>query len=108
MDGIQSARATLPRCWFDAGRCAKGLGLLRQYRADYDDKAKTFRDTPAPRFHQPHRRRLPLSVHGLARGVASVAAKPKNPLRSLNDYTLNELFEIAAREERERRNSIRI
>ena len=46
MDGINAARVTLGLAWFDAERCAAGLEALRQYRADYDEKLKTFRDRP--------------------------------------------------------------
>ena len=46
MDGINATRLTLPRCWFDAVNCAEGLEALRQYRADYDDKARMFKDAP--------------------------------------------------------------
>lgn len=46
MDGINAARLTLSRCWFDAERCKAGLEALRQYRADYDEKTRTFRDSP--------------------------------------------------------------
>lgn len=45
-DGINAARLTLPRCWFDAEACAGGLEALRQYRADWDDDKKCFKDTP--------------------------------------------------------------
>jgi phage terminase large subunit len=46
MDGINAARLTLPRCRFDAGRCRDGLEKLRQYRADYDERTRAFRDAP--------------------------------------------------------------
>jgi phage terminase large subunit len=46
MDGINAARVTLGTCHFDAERCGPGLEALRQYRADYDEKLKTFRDRP--------------------------------------------------------------
>ena len=46
MDGINAARLTIPRCWFDAEACRDGLEALRQYRADYDDKTRVFRDKP--------------------------------------------------------------
>lgn len=45
-DGINAVRMLLPRCWFDAGRCARGIEALRQYRTEWDDKRKTFRDRP--------------------------------------------------------------
>jgi phage terminase large subunit len=46
MDGINAARVTIASCHFDAERCGPGLEALRQYRADYDEKLKTFRDKP--------------------------------------------------------------
>jgi phage terminase large subunit len=50
MDGINAARVTLGSCWFDADKCRDGLECLRQYRADFDEKAKTFRDRPRHDF----------------------------------------------------------
>ena len=46
MDGINAGRMTMAQSWFDEERCKDGLEALRQYRADYDEKAKTFRDRP--------------------------------------------------------------
>lgn len=46
MDGINAARLLIPRCWFDADKCRDGIEALRQYRTDYDEKTKTFRDNP--------------------------------------------------------------
>jgi phage terminase large subunit len=37
-DGIDAARMTIPRCYFDAKRCATGIDALRQYREKIDDK----------------------------------------------------------------------
>lgn len=45
MDGINAARVAFHRMWFD-DKCAAGLEALRQYRADYDDKKRTFKDHP--------------------------------------------------------------
>lgn len=46
MDGINAARQTIPRCWFDATRTEYGLDALRQYRSEYDEKALVFDDKP--------------------------------------------------------------
>ena len=43
---INATRQFLPLCVFDADKCAKGLEALRSYHVDYDDKAKTPRQTP--------------------------------------------------------------
>ena len=45
-DGIETVRRTLPKCWFDAEKCAEGLEALRQYRKDFDERLKTFRASP--------------------------------------------------------------
>lgn len=50
MDGINAGRLTLARAWFDAERCGEGLEMLRQYRAEWDDKARVFRDRPLHDF----------------------------------------------------------
>jgi hypothetical protein len=47
MDGINAARVTMARCWFDAERCYDGLEALRAYRANYDERNKVFQDRPA-------------------------------------------------------------
>ena len=36
----------LPRCWFDAKRCARGIDALKLYRSDIDDKLQTLRQRP--------------------------------------------------------------
>lgn len=46
MDGINAVRLLLPRCWFDAERCKRGLEALRQYRADWDEKNRILKEKP--------------------------------------------------------------
>lgn len=45
-DRINAARLMLPRCWFDADKCATGIDALRNYRSEWDDKRKTFNPRP--------------------------------------------------------------
>jgi len=45
-DGIAAARMLLPRAWFDAGRCARGLDALRAYRRAWDERLGLFRARP--------------------------------------------------------------
>jgi hypothetical protein len=45
-DGINAVRNLLPRCWFDAEKCAKGLEALRQYRCDYDAERNIYSARP--------------------------------------------------------------
>jgi len=51
MVGINRARQVLPRCWFDAERCADGIEALRAYRKEEDERKgvgsrKFFKPTP--------------------------------------------------------------
>jgi len=45
-DGINAARVSFPSVWFDADKCKFGLEALRQYRAEFDEKAKVFKNAP--------------------------------------------------------------
>lgn len=45
-DGIEAVRSVLPRCYFDETKTAHLIEALRQYRKDFDDKNKVFRDKP--------------------------------------------------------------
>lgn len=46
MDGINAARLVMPMVWFDRTKCADGVEALRQYRAEYDEKTRAFKDNP--------------------------------------------------------------
>jgi hypothetical protein len=45
MIGVVS-KHRLPRIWFDAGKCARGIDALKIYRAEYDDKLQALRPRP--------------------------------------------------------------
>lgn len=44
-DGIQAVRNILSRCWFDT-KVDFGVECLKNYRREYDDKRKCYRDSP--------------------------------------------------------------
>lgn len=46
MDGINAARVSFSSMWFDADKCKFGLEALRQYRTEYDEKTKAYKNTP--------------------------------------------------------------
>jgi phage terminase large subunit len=48
--GIQAVRMILPRMWFDATKCERGLAALRQYRSAYDEKRKVLSNAPLHDF----------------------------------------------------------
>lgn len=45
-DGINAVRTIIPRCYFDAKRCARGIDALKLYRAEYDDKLQALKPRP--------------------------------------------------------------
>jgi phage terminase large subunit len=45
-DGINGVRVFLPRCWFDASKCARGIDALKLYRAEFDEKLKALKPRP--------------------------------------------------------------
>lgn len=46
MDGINAVRLTLPNCYFDGVKCALGIEALRQYKKQYDEALRVFKDNP--------------------------------------------------------------
>lgn len=45
-DGINAVRQILPKCWFDADNCYKGLVALKNYQKEFNQKMGTFNDKP--------------------------------------------------------------
>jgi phage terminase large subunit len=45
-DGINAARMTIGRTWFDRERCETAIEAMKQYRREWDDERKVFKETP--------------------------------------------------------------
>jgi phage terminase large subunit len=45
-DGINAVRTIIPRCWFDAKKCVRGIDALKLYRSEYDDKLQALKPRP--------------------------------------------------------------
>ena len=45
-DGINAVRMFIPRCWFDARKCARGIDALKLYRAEYDSALQALGPQP--------------------------------------------------------------
>jgi phage terminase large subunit len=92
MDGINAARVTVARCRFDRERCAQGLEALRQYRTDFDEKTKAFKDTPKHDWTS----HTADAFRYLAMAWREMAQpeKPKDPIAEmLKPKTFNDLME---------------
>lgn len=73
-DRIAAARMTLPVTRFDAVRCKDGLEALRQYKADYDEVLKVFRDLPLKNWAS-----HPADAYQCLAGAWRSLEKPKAP-----------------------------
>jgi len=45
-DGINMCRTIFSRCWFDSEKCERGINALKNYKKDWDEKNKVFRNKP--------------------------------------------------------------
>jgi phage terminase large subunit len=88
-DGIQSARATLAHCWFDAERCNFGIESLKTYRREWDDEKKMFTDAPVHDWTS-HASDAFRYLSLVWRNPES--EKPVKKPRFLHDMTANEIF----------------
>ena len=46
IERINAVRMMLGRCFFDVRNCKRGLDVLKNYRREWDDKRKTFKERP--------------------------------------------------------------
>ena len=45
-DGINAVRMLLPKCWFDAHKCHRGVEALKSYERKWDSKNKIYQQKP--------------------------------------------------------------
>jgi hypothetical protein len=97
MDGINAVRLTMPRIWFDAGKCKDGIEALRQYRADFDEKTRAFKDTPRHDFTS-HCADAFRYLCMAWREQVKPEEKPELPdVKAIGDYTVEEMWKFARR-----------
>lgn len=97
MDGINAARLTMPRIWFDAERCKDGIEALRQYRADFDEKTRAFKDAPKHDWTS-HTADAFRYLCMAWREQAKPEEKPDvPPVKAITDYKVEEMWNFAKR-----------
>lgn len=97
MDGINAARLTLPRVWFDADRCRDGIEALRQYRADFDEKTRAFKDAPKHDWTS-HTADAFRYLCMAWREQAKPVDKPDMPpIKTITDYKVEEMWKFNKR-----------
>jgi len=98
MDGINATRLTLPRCWFDKGRTLLGLEALRQYRSEFDEKTKAYRDTPKHDWTSHTADAFRYLAMAWREMAPSVADKPVHQPRNTSEMTFADLDRMVGRE----------
>lgn len=86
-DGINAARATIPRCYFDEKNCELGLEALMDYHREWDDKYQEYKQTPAKGWSN----HAADAFRYLATGITMPRTRSlkKEKLRKLNKSTRN-------------------
>jgi hypothetical protein len=104
-DGINSVRATLPRCYFDEEACAVGIRHLKSYRKDFDEIHGVWKSKP--RHDQSSHaadafRYMAMASHEVPTETVA-APTPKEIIREMiKPRTYNELWQQYANDLRER------
>jgi phage terminase large subunit len=96
-DGINAARMTFPRVYFDGTRCKDGIEALRQYRAEYDEKTRAFKDTPKKDWAT-----HPADAFRYMAMAWRELPKPKEPdaippVKAITDYKVEEMWKFNKR-----------
>jgi len=87
-DGINAARMMIPRCYFDREKCADGLDMLRQYRQEWDERRKMFRDSPRHDFTSHAADAFRYLAVGLENRQSMVKAPQQVAVTEYNPFTL--------------------
>jgi len=93
-DGINAARLTMARCYFDRNKCAAGLEALRQYRAEFDEKTAAFKDHPRKDWTN-HAADAFRYLCTAWREIAQPVVKRIEPMRGIENITGAELMKLS-------------
>jgi phage terminase large subunit len=102
MDGINAARLMLPRCYFDAMKCKDGLEALRQYRSEFDEKTRAFKDNPRHDWTSHAADAFRYMAMAYREMAPAPAEKPKPLFKPMNELTFDELHDLTPSTIRER------
>ena len=79
VDGVNAMRLLLPRCWFDATKCAVGIESLRQYRRQFNPRMGEFTGTPVHDRHS--------HAADAFRGLATRHRTPEEPKPVVDEFS---------------------
>jgi hypothetical protein len=87
-DGINAARMMLPKCFFDREKTYDGLEMLRQYRQEWDERKKVFRDHPRHDYTSHSADAFRYLAVGLENRQAVLRPPQKMAMNEYNPFTL--------------------
>lgn len=99
MDGINAVRLTLPRCHFDKHKTLVALEALRQYRADFDEKTKAYKDAPKHDWTSHTADAFRYLAMAWRAMVPEVPAVPKHQPKNVTEMTYADLEAMTGRRE---------
>jgi hypothetical protein len=97
-DGINAGRLTLGTARFNATACASGIEALRQYRQEWDEKARVFKTTPKHDWssHPADAWRY-LSMAWKEYIAPAKPAPDAPPVKAITDYKVEEMWKFNKR-----------
>lgn len=96
-DGINAARMTFPRVKFDGTRCKDGIEALRQYRADFDEKTRAFKDTPKKDWATHPADAFRYLCMAWRQEAAKVEPDAIPDVKTITDYKVEEIWKLNKR-----------
>ena len=104
MDGINAARVSFPQIWFDKDKCKDGLEALRQYRADFDEKTRAYKDAPRHDWTSHCADAFRYACTAWNEQIKAPEGPSKPDMRGINELTIKEFieFEEGSGDKRER------
>ena len=97
-DGIQAARMTFPRMWFDKVGCDDGLKALRRYQRQLQEDDRSLRAKPLHDWTSHYAdafRYLSVAWRGIEKTVSEIEVKPRSVGVFHNTATLDDLWKTA-------------
>lgn len=88
IDGINAARLMIPRCYFDKDKTHVGVEMLRQYRQEWDEKRKVFRDHPKHDFTSHSADAFRYLAIGLENRQTTVKAPQQMAVNDYNPFSI--------------------
>jgi phage terminase large subunit len=93
-DGINATKLAFPRMIFNGTNCKIGIEALRQYRAEWDEKARVFRTVPRHDWASHPADALRYLAMAWREIIAPKNDPPAPLFKPLGDLTFDEFFEV--------------